>query len=194
MNGHLSNDVLNALAGGALTDAADAEAHLAACEACAGEVRALKSLTAELSALPREDRLERDLFPGIAARIAKPKARWSTRAIGLALAAAIAAITLFTRPFSAPMREDLRGELRGVEAEYDIALGDLHPALDAKRAAFAPEVAGVIDASLREIDDAIRSSREALDRDPSSREAAVMVASAYQSKLDMLRLIERTAQ
>src|SRR5690349_22220113 len=67
---HLSEETLNEYLDGALPSSmrAEAESHLAACPACRARVEALRSLFAELDALP-EAVLERDLSPAVMAAL-----------------------------------------------------------------------------------------------------------------------------
>src|SRR5438132_13514141 len=75
----------------------EVELHLASCAACAEEQRRLRAFLVRVAALPAEVRPERDLWPGIADRIAaRPRAEprtfpraWWTPAAGLAAAAAV---------------------------------------------------------------------------------------------------------
>jgi Xaa-Pro aminopeptidase len=71
MNGHLADAALNALLDGELPPAEreGAEAHIAACLACAAELAGLRSLAGELAALPRGVAPARDLLAEIHARI-----------------------------------------------------------------------------------------------------------------------------
>ena len=92
----------------------EVELHVATCADCATEERGLRALLARVAALPAEVRPERDLWPGIASRIAEARPRplglpaasrlsvvnrmpvvrtfpraWWTPAAGLAAAAAV---------------------------------------------------------------------------------------------------------
>jgi anti-sigma factor RsiW len=86
----------------------EVELHLASCPACAAEERALRALLARVATLPADVSPERDLWPGIASRIAEARPRplgtpvfgqrpvgrtfpraWWTPAAGLAAAAAV---------------------------------------------------------------------------------------------------------
>jgi hypothetical protein len=85
----------------------EVEAHLAGCEACREELANLESLVTEAQLLPREIAPERDLWPGVEARLS-PKPRslsdrlavllgsWSELFSPQALAAAAAALVLVT--------------------------------------------------------------------------------------------------
>jgi len=78
------------------------ELHLAACAGCAAEERALRAFLERVAALPAEVNPGRDLWPGIAGRIAAPRVvalrppipaalrrAWWTPGAGLAAAAAV---------------------------------------------------------------------------------------------------------
>ncbi|MGH7645223.1 MAG: zf-HC2 domain-containing protein [Gemmatimonadales bacterium] len=78
-----------------------------------------------------------------------------------------------------------------LEGEYSRAADEV--ALGPDRGALAPEAIAVVDAGLRVVDQAIAESRAALARDPDSAELARLVASAYESKIDLLRWAGRLA-
>lgn len=73
MTEHLSDTVLNTLADlGRPPEPGSAEAeHLAACESCRAELQAMLELDATAARLPRSIEPSRDLWPGIAQRIAE---------------------------------------------------------------------------------------------------------------------------
>jgi hypothetical protein len=76
---------------------------------------------------------------------------------------------------------------RPAEAEYQRAVGDLTLLLNARRKQLSPETAAVIDRNLRIIDEAIRQSRAALEKDPNNRELAQMLSSVYDTKVETLQ-------
>jgi hypothetical protein len=71
MTTHLSDDRIQDYAEELICreERAEIESHLAACAQCSAEVRAVRTLIADLADLPTEVGPERDLRPGIAARI-----------------------------------------------------------------------------------------------------------------------------
>ncbi|HEX8452637.1 MAG TPA: zf-HC2 domain-containing protein [Longimicrobium sp.] len=73
------------------------------------------------------------------------------------------------------------------EQDYEVAIADLERVLTARRATLAPETVKTLETNLRIIDEAIRQSREALVKDPNSRELTDMLADAYGQKLNVLQ-------
>ena len=78
-----TRDRLDDYVDGALGEAElhEVELHLAACAACADEERRLRAVVARAAALPREMTPPRDLWPGIADRIAAGRQRPAARVV-----------------------------------------------------------------------------------------------------------------
>ena len=76
---------------------------------------------------------------------------------------------------------------RPAEAEYQAAIDDLTRLLESRRDRILPETAATLEENLRIIDEAIRQSRAALERDPNSAELTQMLSSVYDAKVRTLQ-------
>jgi anti-sigma factor RsiW len=76
---------------------------------------------------------------------------------------------------------------RPAEEDFETAIADLQRTLASRRGTLAPETVQTLETNLRIIDEAIRQSRAALERDPNSRELTDMLSSAYGQKMAVLR-------
>lgn len=189
MNAHLTETQLHDVADGLRN--AELHAHLIRCDECTRELETIRSLKTAFGALPKEDQPEKTSFSGIRARITAPKRNY-WKPLAFALAAGMAAMALWPKGQVERLDQDLRGDVKGAELIYQRALEDLVMEIDQKRSTLDPQTIAVIEENLKLVDEAIKASQLALERDPGNRQAAMLVASAYQSKLDMYRLIERT--
>jgi anti-sigma factor RsiW len=206
---------LDAFVDGDLDEAGfqELEAHLAECGACRAQERRSRALLAEAAALPRALAPARDLWPGIAARIAadaRPASRpaWR-RPWTLAAAAAIAllASSVAIRPRSEPPRSQasagrvagiavpaaagLAPDLEQAEVAYARAASDLRGALESEREALAPGTLRILDQNLRAIDAALDEIRAALAKDPTNSELVRMLQGAHKRKLELLQRVAR---
>lgn len=73
------------------------------------------------------------------------------------------------------------------DAQFDAAVADLERILQEERNALDPRTVMVIERNLKAIDDAIRDSRAALDKDPANPYLNSHLADARRRKLDLLR-------
>ncbi len=191
------------------------ELHLEVCPACRAEAEALRDLLHDVAALPMEATPSRDLWAGIAARIEAPAQvtpisaarRWSPPR-WLTMAAASVALVVTSSLVTLKVTEDQRlpatpvavgPEVRvgapqtalvafqPAEHDYKRAIDDLQRVLTARRATLAPETVETLETNLRIIDEAIRQSRAALEKDPNSRELTDMLSDAYGKKLNVLQ-------
>ena len=191
--------------------------HLMECDDCREEERALRTLLAHAAALPDEILPERDLWAGIAPRLAArapaaaPRTRHRPRHIpGWMLAAASVALVVSTSLVTLELAPR-RGEVAVLPAEqaaapaavagppsalvafrpaeqvYEQAIDELSILLEARRDELAPQTVAVLEENLRIIDQAIADSRAALARDPASAELTLLLAGAYDAKLGVLR-------
>ena len=192
----------------------EVELHLASCPDCASEERALRALLARVAALPAEVGPERDLWPGIASRIAAARARpvvvrafpraWWTPAAGLAAAAAVvlALGATLTRVWSPPAREGSAGPgtayeaawtadptLIAAERQYARAAAQLMAALDARKASLPPGTVAAVERDLTTIDVALAQVRSALRAEPGNAQLSHMLAATHQKKLDVLQRV-----
>lgn len=194
----------------------DLELHLAACAGCADEERGLRALLARVAALPEEMSPSRDLWPGIAERIAAvrprpaalgPRRIWSWSPALLAAAAAVlVALGSLARVWAPSAgRETPAGAVGAVqeaawttdpallaaEREYARATGQLMAALEARKATLPPETMAAVEKDLTTIDAALRQVRGALRQDPANPQLSHMLASTHQKKLDVLQRVVR---
>jgi hypothetical protein len=194
----------------------EVELHLASCAACAAEERALHAFLDRVAAMPAEVQPERDLWPGIAGRIASPRpmtvARWPlvrsfprawwTPAAGLAAAAAVVAAlgATLTGVWSPPGGRTGTGvvheaawttdaTLLDAERQYAQATAQLMAALEARRASLPPETVASVEKDLTTIDAALRQVRSALRQDPGNMQLSHMLAATHQKKVDVLQRV-----
>ena len=156
-----------------------------------------------LKDLPRSIEPARDLYPSISALIAargnerrqRRNFAWLALAASVALVAASSAITaVVIRGRTPPPVAVLPAPIRVVEAGYVGAAQDLEQVLASQRTRLAPATIKIVERNLLIIDQAIRESRDALARDPRNPEAARLLWSTYQQKLDLLQRAARLAR
>lgn len=193
----------------------EVELHLAGCRACAAEERGLRAVLARAAALSREIGPSRDLWPGIADRIAaarpRPRARvirplWSWSFAGLAAAAALvlALGATLSRVWQPRGARETPGtgiaheaawttdpSLLAAEREYARATAQLLAALDARKAELPEEMVAAVEKDLGTIDAALRQVRSALRQDPDNPQLSHMLASTHQKKVDVLQRVVR---
>ena len=96
-------------------------------------------------------------------------------------------------PVSAPAGRSGNGQMtalaafRPAEREYQRAVDELAQALETRRDDLAPETVATLERNLAIIDAAIAESRQALERDPNSRELTRMLSTTYDAKVQLLR-------
>jgi anti-sigma factor RsiW len=206
------DDYLDGTLGGA--ELHEVELHVAACPACAEEERRLRAVVARAAALPRGMTPPRDLWPGIADRIAaarpRPAARvvrrvWSWSPAALAAAAAVlvalgATLARVWTPTAGPMGGPgvvheaawtADPSLLAAEREYARATAQLLAALQARQAALPAETVAAVERDLTTIDAALRQLRSALRQDPDNPQLTHMLASTHQKKVDVLQSVLR---
>jgi hypothetical protein len=210
---HLTELQLNDYADELLSEAerAPLDAHLASCAECRAELAALRSVIADVHALPPGVRPARDLLPGIHAAIDTKKVTpidaWRTRSLWSArvpLAAAaillVVASVVVTRILDQPgpavsaytpqpngSSVLVSQQVNELETRYEGAIAELQQMIDAQRAQLSPTTVRVLEENLRVIDRAIRESRAALQADPANQMVNEMLWSAYEKKLELLR-------
>jgi predicted anti-sigma-YlaC factor YlaD len=191
----------------------DVEAHLASCDACREQERALRRFVDAAATLPRQIEPRRDLWPGIAERIANAKRQprpavrvrpWWGSPLGLAAAAILVmALGAFlardrmrtpapsvTEGTLLPAAVSPGGEaIAEAERSYTTATAELMAAVNARRDSFSPETLAAIDKNLLIIDDSLKQLREAIQKDPGRAELQRMLVATHQKKVDMLRLL-----
>ncbi len=195
-------------------DLARLEAHLAGCEACRATLDDLRRLVRRAGALD-ERPPERDLWAGIAARIATERTaavvplatrrRFAFTAPQLAAAAvALMAVSAgagmllrqaspaptaaVTPAFGAPARVVNLPSQRAVDS-YDAAIAELEGALAADRGRMDSATVAILERSLGAIDSAIAQARAALARYPDNLYLNGTLQRALDSKLEVLRRV-----
>jgi putative zinc finger protein len=190
--------------------------HLLECPACREEERALRMLLDGAAALPRELSPARELWPGIAARLRsnvvafprrpfQPLTLLAAAAVLIALSSAItwriartpATAVATTRPNAAVFSLAAfrpAPDLLEAEREYASATSELLAAIEARRESLAPETLVTVEQSLRAIDDALKSLREALRGDPGNDELTQMLTATHKRKVDALRRVVRLSR
>ena len=209
---HLTELQLNDYVDDALdpSERARCDAHLAQCSACRQDVAALRSVVADVHALPAGVAPRRDLLGGIHAAIdaeqVKPIGSWRTRTLWsmrIPLAAAaivlIVATAVVTRFFErGPARQVVASqpngssvlvsqEISSLQSKYEPAIAELQQLVQTQRANLSPATIRVLEENLLVIDRAIRESEEALRDDPTNEMVNQMLWSAYEKKLELLR-------
>jgi len=152
---------------------------------------------------------QRDLWPGIAARIGRGSRRvsftWSQLALAASLViAASAGVTWLVarQSVAAPGVPErvVRAEAEAIDApsmsvtpanfadaQFDAAVADLERVLRVERARLDPRTVIVIERNLRTIDQAIAEARSALAQDTANTYLNSHLADARRRKLDLLR-------
>jgi hypothetical protein len=179
----------------------DLEGHLTACADCRAALEELRAVVARAGALASRGP-EKDLWPGIASRIAPVARRYSFSvpqlvAAGLALMVLTGSgVWMARRQTVVPAATDARGEDRFgpsalpvdlADVPYEKAVGDLERALEAGRARLDPATIEVLEDSLAAIDQAIEQSQRALAADPANSYLDNHLADARKRKLALLR-------
>jgi predicted anti-sigma-YlaC factor YlaD len=191
--------------------ASEVEGHLRSCALCRERERRLRQVLAHAAALPRSLSPPRDLWPGIARRVARERS-WSWAAGGwspLALAAAATVVVglgavLWNGPspsrvrtvrIPAPSPETtfVAGTavvsdpvLAAAERDYEAAATALLEALQQRRARLQPEALAAVQANLEVIDRALAEVRQALVQDPANPELSRMLVSTHRKKVEVL--------
>jgi hypothetical protein len=199
-------------------EAAALALHLAGCAACRDEERSLRALLAGAAALPRERSPERDLWPGIAARLGTNVAAFPRRATvwrPATLAAAAAVLVALSSAVTWRMaRPAERGaaerepdaphvtlvsltpvaDLLDAEKEYARATSELVAAIEARRGSLPPETLVAVEQNLRAIDEALKGLRQALQNEPGNDDLTQLLAATHKRKLDTLRRVVRLSR
>lgn len=186
------------------------ERHLADCADCRRAEAELRELLERVASLPRSIEPAHDLWPGILdgitrQRVARPDfggrslRSWAPLLAAAALLLVIASSGLtmlfLNRAPDAPAAEGIRTvawrEFQAAEREYERVTDELLAVLDTRRNELSPETIEIVETNLELIDQAIRESRAALERDPSNAGLAATLSDIYRKRVDFLRAITR---
>ncbi len=178
------------------------DAHLAGCAACQALTDDLRGVVAAATALPRSIAPPRNLWPDIAARLARQAAhpgirsiswtRWAPLAAAAVLLVTVTAVvTHRLSRGSAPILVEARPalpQLTGFAAdrEYVLAAEDLERVLAEGRDNLSPTTVAVLERNLALIDAAIAEARAALAADPANADLRALLWGAHRQKLDLL--------
>lgn len=152
-----------------------------------------------------------DLWPGIAQQIASrsrggrvvsftlPQLAMAATLL-IAVSAGVSWLALGPRPVAVEHITPIRAVVEPIDslqpdvqratfadAQYDAAVADLERILREESERLDPQTVMVLERNLRAIDDAIRESRAALDKDPANTYLNSHLADARRRKLDLLR-------
>jgi predicted anti-sigma-YlaC factor YlaD len=191
--------------------ASEVEGHLRSCPPCRERERRLRQVLAHAAALPRSLAPPRDLWPGIARRVARERswswaaARW--RPVALAAAATVVVglgavlwsgpspsrVRTVQIPAPSPETTLVTGTvlvsdpvLAAAERDYEAAANALLEALQQRRARLQPEALAAVQANLQVIDRALAQVRQALVQDPANPELSRMLVSTHRKKVEVL--------
>jgi len=172
--------------------------HLDSCPGCRQEAEALRSLLRAAACLPRRIEPDRDLWPGLAARMRRPLGSrlWPGIAAAVMILAAGAATSTLWRsapagaesPATVTAARYLSGDpgLREAEEEFMKATVKLMAALERRKADLPPGTLADIEESLRVVNLAIAETGAALARDPRNRHLERLLTGIYATRLDLL--------
>jgi anti-sigma-K factor RskA len=190
--------------------------HLESCDACREEVAALRSLTADLRALPKEMTPPADLWLEIARQTGQTRpsvldfeeaqrrrsgwsGRWRLAVAAALLVACSSALTLYLSKGLPDKGLALRGKGHGTSAlQTELALVNvagtysgtvqaLHKTLRERRADLSPETLREVERNLSIIDAAISATQAALATDPEDRDLIRTVSAMYEQKIALLQ-------
>jgi len=212
IDAHLTEEERHGLADDSLPPdrRADAEAHLAMCAECAGDVARLHSLMARMTQLPDTVDAELDtLWPAIRSRIERgkvvslggePAARRSRRRVRqAAIVAGVAAALVLAFTLGRETRPQANVVLTpGLNTTPIVSIADSSRAyqeevqslleeLELRRSTMRPATAASVDRDLRIIDGAIDELTDALERDPNNPALRQLLAASYRQKRDLLK-------
>lgn len=211
-------DALDRIDAGETEDAALRD-HVTACAGCREALVALERIGAAARALPQEVEPGRDLWPGIAARLAPPapgavlpfRARRTVAFAPATLAAAAVLLIALTAAFTALLLRvadpvEVAGQPAGsgvaravaltpeasvaaAEAEYLAAQAALLERIHARADELGPDTLATVETNLKVIDAALDEIRAALGRSPGNPALVRMLTSTHRKKLDALQRV-----
>jgi Putative zinc-finger len=172
--------------------AAGVAGHLAGCAACRSELAAIQTLLAAARALPRAVHPDRELWPGIEARLFPRRAtrphRQRPRALlalaaGIALLLAGALLATWYQRTTAPAASAFALERQ----RYDRESADLAQSLGRDSTGLPGDTRAVVQRNLAIVDRAIREAEAALASDPGNAELEQMILARYAQRLALLK-------
>ena len=187
--------------------------HVAACEICAEEVRALQHVLSRAAELPKSVDPPPQAWGNIEAMIRRDEAAvapiarqgsaiWrhpfvfaaAASIVVAALSSALTVAYLNSRDAGKETREAVAESTPANFAAFTVeennylrTVGILQDVLDRQESVLAPETVAQLKSSLRTIDEAILEARNALARDPANKVLIDMLSSNYRQKVDLLR-------
>ena len=209
---HLTEEERHGLADGSLSPdrRAEADAHLAGCADCAGDVVRLQSLMARLKQPSDSARSELDaLWPAIRARIERGKvvslgadstvrrSRSTVRLAAIVAGVAAAVVLAFALGReSRPQADDV--VTPGIHTTPIVSIADssgiyqqdvesLLEELELRRAMMRPATTADVERNLKIVDSAIAELTDALARDPNNPALRQLLAASYRQKRDLLK-------
>ena len=215
---HLTEEERHGLADGSLAPAAiaEAEAHAATCNTCAGDIARIRTLMTRLKQLPQLPGAELDaLWPGIRSRIERGKVRpLGTAATGrrsrqvarvVVIVAGMAAAVVFAFTLGRETRSPVNDvvttpgtttpivSVADSSRLYQEEVQSLLEELELRRSTMRPATAATVDRDLRIIDGAIEELTTALARDPNNPQLRQLLAASYRQKRDLLKQVDNAS-
>lgn len=188
------------------SEAASAREHLASCAACRAALQELRGLVDRTASLPASLEPQRDLWPGIEARLAaarpaappsparafRPGLAWAA-ALLVAMAGLAALVFLKPAPASraAAQANPSLVSLRAAEPDYLQARKQLVEALRARRGKLSPETVKVLEENLAVMDRSLAAMKKALEKDPGNRGLADLIDATYRQEIQFLMQADR---
>lgn len=185
--------------------------HLEECANCRVALHGALQLKRATDGLRRQVEPSRDLWPGIAARVAEPRphpisaifrrpqARFAWGALAAAALALTLGLTFSSRtPQVTPSPASIEASEARLAANAEIsrsqdgvmlARQDLLEAIERQKEHLAPETVRVLEENMRIIDQAIGQIRSALDEDPQNSSLNMLLAAQYQREVELLKQI-----
>lgn len=196
-------------------EAREARGHLERCPGCAAELAEAAGLAARIAELPRTLEPERDLWPGVAARLDEARVargRFGRRELAVAASILLAAAAVIgaylvgrqqaltasaPTPTAAPAAGAIEAEalLASFDAlgvlDYATTRRDLFEVLERRRDQLAPETFALVMANLELIEESMSRIAAALGADPGNALLQRQLVTAYRRQVDLL---ERAAR
>ncbi len=171
--------------------------HLRACAECREEERALRALVGQARGLPATIMPDRDLWPGIKARVEgnlvdiaavrqrRPAMLHYAVAAAAAIVLVVGAVVVWLLEDGAPA-DYAENNFTHTEQEYLGAKEELLNALKAQEASLSPETVATVEANLAVIEGAVRDIRLALADDPDNPHLERILLATYRNEVRLL--------